>query len=58
LAKHGFTYESIGRPNLQADISFELEDRGTSVGSRSTHRPAYASADMTARLEIAKARWD
>jgi len=43
---------------LQADISFELEDRGTSVGSRSTHRPAYASADMTARLEIAKARWD
>jgi len=58
MAKHGFTYESIGRPNLQADISFELEDRGTSVGSRSTHRPAYASADMTARLEIAKARWD
>ena len=58
MAEHGFTYESIGRPNLQADISFELEDRGTSVGSRSTHRPAYASADMTARLEIAKARWD
>src|SRR5215468_11686361 len=22
MAKHGFTYESIGRPNLQADISF------------------------------------
>src|SRR5215475_657025 len=58
MAKYGFTYESIGRPHLQADISFELEDRGTPVGSRSAHRPAYVSADMTARLEIAKARWD
>src|SRR6516165_3207882 len=27
MAKHGFTYESVGRPHLQADISFELEDR-------------------------------
>jgi UDPglucose 6-dehydrogenase len=58
MVRHGFTYESVGRPHLQADVGFELEERGSSVGSRSTDRPAYISADMTARLEIAKARWD
>jgi len=58
MARHGFIYESVGRPHPEAEVRLVLEDRASSVGSRSTHRPAYASADMTARLEIAKARWD